>query len=116
MRAQGQGRQPQQRVEVELGKEPLPKRLPGPTFEQHVIRQDHRRSSLRSQHRHDVLDEVELLVPRGDCEVLTHIVLAFGVDPTLVIDDAKRLALSERRIGQNDVPALGGFGHRTACL
>ena len=47
-----------------------PDRLAGTALEQHVVGQDHGRTAVDVQDRHDVLDEVELLVARGDDEVL----------------------------------------------
>lgn len=67
---------------------------------------------LRAHHRHDVLQEVQLFVARGDREVLADIVLPLGVDPAPVVDDAERLALPERRVGQDNVPALGRLGQQ----
>ena len=61
------------------------------------------RLAVRRQHGHDVLQEVQLLVRRGDEEVLAVIILALAVDLAIVADDAVALLLAEGRIGEDHV-------------
>lgn len=49
----------------------LPDGLPGPTFEKHIIGQNHGRPTSRLEQRADVLEEVELLVGGGRPEILS---------------------------------------------
>ena len=52
-----------------------------------------------------MLEEVELLVARGDGEVVAHVVLPLAVDAAVLAHDAEGLALAEGRVGQDDVVA-----------
>ena len=56
------GRQPQHRVQVEVGEQLAAQGLAGAALEQHVVGQDDGGAAVDVQDRHDVLQEVELLV------------------------------------------------------
>ena len=63
-----------------------------------------------------MLEEVELLVARGDDEVLADIVHPLAVDAAVFADDLERLALAERRVGQDDIVAVGALRHQSVGL
>jgi hypothetical protein len=53
-----------------------------------------------------VLQEIELLVRGRYEEVLAVVILALGVDLTVIADDAVALLLADRRVGQNHVESV----------
>ncbi len=95
------GRQPQQRVDIELGQQPAPHGLPGAAFEQHVVGDDDRRPPVHAQRGRDVLDEVELLVGGRDPEVLPVVGDVIPSGAPVIGDHGDGRFLAERRIRQD---------------
>jgi hypothetical protein len=61
--------------------------LAGATFEQHVVRHNHRGAPIDLQQRVDVLHEIELLVAGRSPEILTDYDLIFFLSVAFLIDE-----------------------------
>jgi hypothetical protein len=111
-------------VEVEALQQPAADALAGAAgLEQHVVRQHHAGAAVGVEHGHDVLQKVELLVGRGELEVLALVVLALGGHRAVLAHHRVARFLAERRIGQHHVEApaiIAGQGvalhHRAAAI
>ena len=81
--------------------------LPDSAFKQHVVGYNHRTAAVDLQHRVDVLQKVQLLVPGRHPEARAFaggiVVLQFGI----FVDDGDAAFLSERWIGQHQADSFG---------
>ena len=70
LRIEEAGRQAKDRVQIEIRQELLTDRRTF-TFKQNIVRQHHTGTPSAFKHRHDVLNEIQLIVLRFDDEVRT---------------------------------------------
>ena len=70
LRVEDSGRQAQERVDIGLLEQLAADCFTGAAFEEHVVRQHHRRPAMLLQDREDVLEEVELFVARAGPEIV----------------------------------------------
>jgi hypothetical protein len=88
-------------VEIEILQQPSPDRLTGTSLKQDVIGQDDGSPAVDTENCRDVLDKVELLVRRGDDEVLPLNLAVLTGLPTVGADHGERGLATERRVGQH---------------
>ena len=103
------GRQPQQRVNIELLEQVAANGLPGTALEQHVVGHDDGAPPIDRQQRLDVLQEVQLLVLRGRPEILPFVAVFFLFQVAFLVDDGDAALLAEGRIGQDQAEAVAGI-------
>ena len=92
-------------MHVEVGEQPAAQRLADAALEEHVVRDDDGGAAVDVEDRRDVLDEVELLVRRGDDEVRPLDLPVLAGLPAVGADHRDRRLAAERRVGQHDRPA-----------
>ena len=97
-------------MQIEVREQLAAQRLAGTALEQHVVGQDDRGATVDVEDRHDVLQEVELLVGRRHDEVLALDVAVFAHGPSVGADHGERRLAAERRVREHHGPALAGVG------
>ena len=99
-------RQAQDRVQLGGLQELLANDFTGTGFEQHIVRQNHRRPAGCLQDGIDVLNEIELLVGGGYPEILAavHEILLFLL--AFLVGHGDGGLFAERRIGQHIIHAI----------
>ena len=90
--------------------QPAAQRLAGAALEQHVVGQHDGGAAVDVEDRHDVLQEVELLVGRRDDEVLALDLAVLAHLASVGADHRQRRLAAERRVRQHHGPALAGVG------
>ena len=110
LRVEDAGRQPEHRVEVEVGEQLVSDHLAGAALEEDVVRQHHRGAAVRVKDGGDVLDEVELLGARRRHEVLPLDLPVLTDLSTIGADHGDRRLAAGGRVGQDNRPPLVGVG------
>ena len=103
LRVEDAGGQAQQGVDVRLLEQFAPDGFARAAFEEHVVRQHHRRAAVLLEDGEDVLEEIELLVARARPEIVAVDDERFLGRLARFVDDGDAALLAERRIGQDDV-------------
>lgn len=104
-------------MEVEALQQSLPNSLSGPVrLDEQVVGRHHTGTPIRFHDRHDVLEEIQLLVGRCELEIFTLVVFAFGVDRDILTDNPVARLLAERRVGNQDVNTLAGIAGKGVGL
>lgn len=104
------GGKAQERVHVAFKEELLPDRLPCPTLEEDVVRDNHGGPAVLLEEGLDVLDKVQLLVGGGGPEVLPLDDVLLHVDLAVLADDGGGALLAEGRVGEDQVEPLPRIG------
>lgn len=95
--------QAEQRVNVGLLEQLATDGFPGAAFEEHVVRQHHRRAAVLLEDGEDMLEEVELLVARARPEVVAIEGERLLRRLARLVDDGDAALFPEGRIGQDDL-------------
>ena len=108
-------RQPQYRVQVGIVQQLAADRLARAALEQHIVGHDNGGAAGRSQHRADVLHEVQLLVRGRRPEILAVVRQVFGFLLAFLVGETHRALLAERRIGEDVIESERGRGDQRVC-
>jgi hypothetical protein len=87
-------------VEIEIVQQAAADRLAGAALEQHIVGHHDGGSAVLSQHGHDVLQEIELLVGGRYEKILAVVILALRIDLAIVADDPVALHFAEGWVRQ----------------
>src|SRR5665213_3288756 len=97
---------------IEGVEQPSTNSFAGTGLKQHVIRHDDRGRAVLFEDRHDVLNEIELLVRGRDLEIWPLVILALGLDVAVVGENFEALLAAEGRIGQDVCPLFTWIGQQ----
>ena len=97
---------------LKSGEELAPDRLAGAALEEDVVGQHHSRAAVGVEDRHDVLDEVELLVARCRVEVLAFDLSVLTHLPAVGPNHCERRLAPEGRVRQDHGPTVARVGNQ----
>src|SRR6266568_5968072 len=95
------GRQSKQGMHIELSEQSPSDYLSCPTLKQHVVGHDNCCSAGNPKQGRDVLDEVELLVLRGNPEILARVFDVITAGSAVLCDDCDRRLAPKRWIRED---------------